>query len=366
METSSASTGQTRRTRIVCISDTHNCTIKLPKGDVLIHAGDLTNSGSYSELSKAIQWLEKTDFEVKIVVAGNHDVTLDQPFYSRNWERFHSTEAQDTSRCLSLLQSSESIIYLRHEPATVRLRDSKGPQTGFKVFGSPYSPGSGLWAFGYDDTDDADDKRSEPAASKIWNSIPSDIDILVTHTPPRTYCDTCPRTGQPLGCEHLRQTITRVRPRLHVCGHIHHGRGSRRVRWRAGASGYVEASVEQWEDSNPDPKSTKMSLVDLTARGRNRPLDFYDPEPNLRQDQTRRSIHAQTNSLSTGNVYTTPESCIGPTSSPQRGSSILGNDGRLETCIVNCAVVATNWPHVGGKRLNKAIVVDMYLPTWQC
>jgi hypothetical protein len=40
----------TRRTRIVCISDTHNSTVRLPKGDVLIHAGDLTNQGSYSEV----------------------------------------------------------------------------------------------------------------------------------------------------------------------------------------------------------------------------------------------------------------------------------------------------------------------------
>lgn len=42
----------TRRTRIVCIADTHNCPVKLPKGDVLIHAGDLTNQGSYSEASQ--------------------------------------------------------------------------------------------------------------------------------------------------------------------------------------------------------------------------------------------------------------------------------------------------------------------------
>lgn len=40
----------TRKTRIVCISDTHNCTVRLPKGDVLIHAGDLTNQGTYSEV----------------------------------------------------------------------------------------------------------------------------------------------------------------------------------------------------------------------------------------------------------------------------------------------------------------------------
>lgn len=60
----------TRKTRIVCISDTHNQTPKLPAGDVLIHAGDLTNQGSLSELQKTVGWLERADFEVKIVVAG--------------------------------------------------------------------------------------------------------------------------------------------------------------------------------------------------------------------------------------------------------------------------------------------------------
>ena len=40
-----------RRTRFVCVSDTHNSTPKLPTGDVLIHAGDLTNQGSYQEVS---------------------------------------------------------------------------------------------------------------------------------------------------------------------------------------------------------------------------------------------------------------------------------------------------------------------------
>ena len=61
---------KTAKTRIVCISDTHNQTPKLPKGDVLIHAGDLTNQGSFSELKKTVEWLEKADFDAKIVIAG--------------------------------------------------------------------------------------------------------------------------------------------------------------------------------------------------------------------------------------------------------------------------------------------------------
>lgn len=59
-----------KKTRFVCVSDTHNTIPSLPKGDVLIHAGDLTNQGSYSELKKAVKWIEAADFEVKIVIAG--------------------------------------------------------------------------------------------------------------------------------------------------------------------------------------------------------------------------------------------------------------------------------------------------------
>lgn len=60
----------TRKTRIVIISDTHNQTPKLPPGDILIHAGDLTNQGSFAELERTVEWLEKSEFEAKIVIAG--------------------------------------------------------------------------------------------------------------------------------------------------------------------------------------------------------------------------------------------------------------------------------------------------------
>lgn len=66
-----------RKTRFVCLSDTHNArpadgAFKLPKGDVLIHAGDLTRQGTLAELRKTLEWIEEAEFEVKIVIAGNH------------------------------------------------------------------------------------------------------------------------------------------------------------------------------------------------------------------------------------------------------------------------------------------------------
>ena len=64
-----------RTTRFVCLSDTHNASppdaFQLPKGDVLIHAGDLTKQGSFEELRKTLDWIEQADFEIKIVVAGS-------------------------------------------------------------------------------------------------------------------------------------------------------------------------------------------------------------------------------------------------------------------------------------------------------
>lgn len=44
---------------------------------------------------------------------------------------------------------------------------------------------------------------------------------------------------------------------------------------------------------------------------------------------------------------------------------LTGRDGVVargsETCIVNSAITATNYPHVGGKKTNKPIVVDIDL-----
>ena len=61
--------------RFVCISDTHNASprsgaFKLPKGDVLIHAGDLTRQGTHEELRKTLTWISEAEYQKKIIVAG--------------------------------------------------------------------------------------------------------------------------------------------------------------------------------------------------------------------------------------------------------------------------------------------------------
>lgn len=47
--------------------------------------------------------------------------------------------------------------------------------------------------------------------------------------------------------------------------------------------------------------------------------------------------------------------------------ALSGRMGRMETCVVNAAVMANSWPHKGveGKRFNKPMVVDIDLPVWR-
>jgi predicted phosphohydrolase len=61
--------------KLVAISDTHSLhkRVKLPKGDVLIHAGDLTTKGELSEVSDFLGWFATLPFAHKIFIAGNHD-----------------------------------------------------------------------------------------------------------------------------------------------------------------------------------------------------------------------------------------------------------------------------------------------------
>lgn len=169
------------------------------------------------------RWLEST----LTCWLGNHDLTLDSSFYAEHGLSFHNQNPQSSAKCLDLLESSSSIIYLSHGSATINLTSPSGPHTQFKVFGSPFSPRHGLWAFYYEAPQNP---SSSSELTSLWEQIPLDTDIVVTHTPPRTHRDETDER-RATGCEALRQALWRVRPQLAVCGHIHDGRGVERVMW---------------------------------------------------------------------------------------------------------------------------------------
>jgi Calcineurin-like phosphoesterase len=316
-----------RKTRIVCISDTHNQTPTLPKGDVLIHAGDMTNQGTYTELRRQTDWLAKADFEAKIVVAGNHDITLDAAFYAKEGApggRFHpqrGQDEQDVRANRALVAECPGVTYLCHEEAHVVL---EGLGVHFNVFGSPYSLKQGVWAFGY----------SAAEAEPLWAKVPEHIDLLVTHGPPKGLCDTSKEGGED-GCPALRQTLDRVRPRLLVCGHRHEGRGCRVLHWDDSIHDKAENTrISKWVD--PGEGSGRLSLVDLTGR-KGKDAWVEDIRPDARLESSEDSLVSRTKGI--------------PKELSEAGS-----------CIVNAAVMAHSYG--GPKHFNKPMVVDVYLPIY--
>lgn len=204
--------------RVVCASDIHgqHGRFPVPAGDVLVLAGDLTRRGTLTELAEINTWLGTLPHRHKLIIAGNHDFGLEQDPRAR--ELFtHAT-------------------YLQDEGATVE---------GLRVWGSPWQPRFFDWAFNLD--------RGAPLRQR-WDLIPEGTELLITHGPPRGVLDRC-WDGRRVGCEDLLDAVRRLRPRLHVFGHIHESRG----REAQGGTIFVNASVctQRYKPTQP------VQVVDL-------------------------------------------------------------------------------------------------------
>ena len=175
------------------ISDTHgeHEALSVPDVDMVIHCGDESNNGNAwfnePESREFFDWYGSLSTPNKVFVPGNHSTAIEQ----------------------GLLKPElyPEIDFLIHASATWE---------GLSLFGSPYTPAFHEWAY----------MRSRDELDAYWASIPTGLDILVTHGPPRGIRDRCHDrlTSTPLnvGCERLLfHTTQRVRPRFHAFGHIH-------------------------------------------------------------------------------------------------------------------------------------------------
>ncbi|CAI7645458.1 unnamed protein product [Penicillium palitans] len=166
----------------------------IPPGDILIHAGDLSAEGSLRDLQATLNWLKEQPHHIKIVVAGRRDIYLNQMMTGGpHWRHGHRRKG-----------NWGDIIYLEHQQVVVAAENGRL----LRVFGSPCSPMSIYSrAFQY------------PRDENVWNKIPNNVDILITHTPPFTHLDSLE------GCWHLLRKLWKSPPRLHVFGCVreHHG-----------------------------------------------------------------------------------------------------------------------------------------------
>jgi Icc-related predicted phosphoesterase len=185
--------------KITFISDTHNkhkhLTSKgmgniLGSGDILVHAGDSTSMGQKHEINEFLKWFSNTDFEHKIFIAGNHDFGFEK-----------ETDIDQQFKDLG-------VTYLFDNDITI---------DGIKFYGSPWQPEFYNWAFNL--------PRGEELSAK-WEKIPDDVDILITHGPAYGILDYAPIGGH-VGCEELYRKIVEVKPKIHVCGHIHDSYGQK-------------------------------------------------------------------------------------------------------------------------------------------
>ncbi|MCW3073682.1 MAG: metallophosphoesterase [Flaviaesturariibacter sp.] len=177
--------------RFVAISDTHcrHKSLKLPKGDAIIHSGDLTYKGKKEEVLDFLSWFKGLNYTHKIFIAGNHDF-----FFEKEGKR--SIEGYIPS----------NIIYLN---------DSGTNINGINIWGSPITPWHFDWAF---------NKKRGRDIARHWNLIPSDTDLLITHGPPYSILDQV-LNERPVGDRDLLKRVGELKPKVHVFGHIHEAYG---------------------------------------------------------------------------------------------------------------------------------------------
>ncbi len=171
--------------KIVLIADTHGThhEIKIPDGDMIIHAGDITDFGTKEEVIDFLDWFEKLNHPYKLFIGGNHDIYLDE----------------NPVDLLELIPSN--VTYLNNSGITIN---------GFKIWGSPTTPDFTDWAFG----------KHRKEMELHWKYLPKAIDILITHTPPLGILDVSSRHVS-LGCEYLLKKVQLLKPKFHIFGHIH-------------------------------------------------------------------------------------------------------------------------------------------------
>lgn len=181
-------------TRVTVISDTHcrHDEMNPPAGDLLIHCGDMFNLSSRAPrlISEMDEWFGRQKFERILCTGGNHDRILETDLTRRS-------------------QPFRNAHFLKDEVVEFR---------GLKIFGAPWVPDLKTHAF----------FQSRSSLASAWARVPADVDILVTHTPPKGILDTSSR-GRSLGCPSLADELKRISPRVHCFGHVHAAAGSREV-----------------------------------------------------------------------------------------------------------------------------------------
>jgi len=180
--------------KVLHISDSHSFhnLINVPYDvDCIIHSGDSTNyndTRNIAEMLDFLEWFGNIKFPWKIYVPGNHDWSL----------------AHDESMAQRF---SDLGIYL--------LINQEVILGGTKFYGTPYTPIFGQWSF----------MRARHKMEFIWNQVPDDTNVLITHGPPKGILDITEDYDRRLlhvGCGAMMHKIESLGLLTHcLFGHVH-------------------------------------------------------------------------------------------------------------------------------------------------
>jgi len=234
--------------KAVLISDTHEMERKmapLPKGDMLIHCGDFTGHGSIAAMSKFAQWMGSQDFKHKLIISGNHEKGMQH-------------------------LKHDAAVEILTENGLTYLQDSSVEIDGLVFYGSPWSPFFFDWEWNL--------PRGEALAEK-WKLIPSNVNVLITHSPPYGILDFVPRGygyQEHAGCEELAKRVKELpNLRLNVFGHLHTCGGQ--TMEQDGVL-FCNAAICT-EDYRPTNLPIEVELTAEKAFALKRESDFIAPDP---------------------------------------------------------------------------------------
>ncbi|KIL95967.1 metallophosphoesterase domain-containing protein 1 [Fusarium avenaceum] len=275
------------KTRCLIISDTHGLRFRegaepLERADVAIHCGDLTNDSKLHDFKEAIQLLKRIDAPTKIVIAGNHDFSLDDSAFKEKISEANRLAQEDLDQDIKneygdygdakrlLFEAKDhGIIFLEEGSHQVTLENG----ALLRLYTSPYTPStddSSDWGFQYNGAHDFD--------------IEKGTDIAITHGPPHGILDMTGGRRKRVGCPQLFRAIARAQPRLHCFGHVHNSWGAKLVSWRP----RISDNPSHFTDIDHEKSSVIESLSRLKGSKFESPEDKKAREDSIERYNSQR------------------------------------------------------------------------------
>jgi len=207
------------------ISDLHGTKPKLDGGDLLILAGDYTSADTTGQWLAFREWLRDQKYTKKVMIGGNHDMSIEDGRFYFNHDWLGATWLKDTGTEFD----------------------------GLKIWGSPWT----AWFEGINPRCTAWTLKTDKKLAEKWDLIPDDTDILITHSPPYGILDEAMHTHnfQSVGSKSLLARVHKIRPKIHAYGHIHEGYGQ----YKAEGVHFINASIMD-VNYKPSNKPTRIEL----------------------------------------------------------------------------------------------------------